>query len=613
VRTPTYELEDPFAGEFTAENPNTDMSTRRKEQLLGQLRSADADARAEAADQVREHVIPSIRKTIIDQLVCHLDSRYYDKRWQAVRALGLIGSARSDILTKLTSRLGDKHEYVRRCAAVALGRISSDHERVAECDGVIDGLNDCLDDDCEKVRREAKQALQAIADQNASESSNSECEHTEVREEEIYEGEVKTILDYGALVEIVAGHVGLLHVSQMDFSYVEDATDYCQVGDRLRVKVLEVSEDGKCRLTHKPFIEPNPWDKISDTYDVGETVRGEVARVQGFGALVNLDIGVTGLVPVSELKVDCPDEVASVGQRVETQILEISPEDERMILTPKRGGTKNQTDQKRAARDSSHSNGMHSGHRQSERELLLVDGSNVCRSWPAFRRGVSLNVLLTFLLVLVDQGFDFECIFDANIPYVLRNEAESGAESAYQRLGNDMPLRFSEVPGGTDADDQLLQKADVHGHRIVTNDRFRKREDKEKREKYPWITGSNPQRLIRGNVNGRDLQVVRLNICAEMRTDTQRMLDELLWAIKGVDGYDSQECGARFRGKLKFFDAKKGFGFINPFGFDEDVYFHASNLSDAAVGEDLREGQRVEFGVEHGDKGPKALDASPLG
>jgi len=99
----------------------------------------------------------------------------------------------------------------------------------------------------------------------------------------------------------------------------------------------------------------------------------------------------------------------------------------------------------------------------------------------------------------------------------------------------------------------------------------------------------------------------------DMRTDTQRMLDELLWAIKGVDGYDSQECGARFRGKLKFFDAKKGFGFINPLGFDEDVYVHASNLSDAAVGEDLREGQRVEFGVEHGDKGPKALDASPLG
>jgi hypothetical protein len=63
------------------------MSTRRKEQLLGQLRSADADARAEAADQVREHVIPSIRKTVVDQLVRHLDSRYYDMRTDTQRML----------------------------------------------------------------------------------------------------------------------------------------------------------------------------------------------------------------------------------------------------------------------------------------------------------------------------------------------------------------------------------------------------------------------------------------------------------------------------------------------------------------------------------------------
>jgi CspA family cold shock protein len=303
--------------------------------------------------------------------------------------------------------------------------------------------------------------------------------------------------------------------------------------------------------------------------------------------------------------------VVSIGQQVKTEILEINAENEKIRLRLKRSKPGKQAGENPAVHDAHRSNGKRSEDGSSGREVLLVDGSNVCRHWPASEREASLNVLLTLLLELVDRGFDFECIFDANIPHVLRNRAESGAEGACRRLLDDLPGRMSRVPGGEEADDPILQKADERDLRVVTNDRF---QEEEKREKYPWIDKRESERLIKGSVHGTDLQVCPLDLFTEVRTDTQRMADELLWTLREMDDDNSQSHSIRFRfrGKLKFFDAEKGFGFIDPLGHDEDVYVRADNLSGTSTGKELKEGQGIEFGVEQGAKGPKALDASPL-
>ena len=570
---------------------------RLLDQLIGQLKSADADVRVEAADRIRREVPSSSWQAVIDRLVDQLDGKHYDVRWRAARALGLIGIARGDVLDALTGRLTDNFEFVRRWAAEALARIGDAHADVAGHGGVTDALNACLDDDCEEVRRAAEQALQAIEGDRASgsssaEPSNGEPTNAEIREGKIYEGKVKAIKDYGAFVEILPERVGLLHISELGHGYIEDVSDYCQPGDRIRVELLEVSGDGDLSLTRRPFVEESPWDGVEDEYSVGDTTSGEVVSTKGFGAFVELGAGVTGLVHVSEMgteQVDHASDVVSVGQQVTTEILEISAEDERISLRLKQLRPKNQAD--RAVQGAQHRNGRRSENGRPEREVLLVDGSNVCRNWPTSSGETSLNVLLTLLLGLVDQGFDFECIFDANIPHVLRTRAESGAEATRRHLANELPDRMSRVPGGTDADDPILQKADERDLRVVTNDRFR-----EKRETYPWIERRESERLIKGSVHGTDLQVVSLGLFTEVRTNTRRVADQLVEAVEQNGGdalqdqdslqdHDSSEGrGSRSTGTLKWFDPEKGFGFVETEDPGEDLFLHESKIRGATTG-----------------------------
>ena len=75
----------------------------------------------------------------------------------------------------------------------------------------------------------------------------------EVGEE--YEGVVRNILGFGAIVEILPGKEGMLHISELDYGFVDKVEDYLQVGDKVKVKLIEVRDDGKLRLSRKPFLE----------------------------------------------------------------------------------------------------------------------------------------------------------------------------------------------------------------------------------------------------------------------------------------------------------------------------------------------------------------------
>jgi predicted RNA-binding protein with RPS1 domain/cold shock CspA family protein len=462
----------------------------------------------------------------------------------------------------------------------------------------------------ERVREEAAPASATLGGANGKEAG------AEIREGRIYEGEVKAIKDYGAFVEILPDRVGLLHISELGHGYIEDASDYCQPGDRIRVELLEVTADGELSLTRRPFIGASPWDGVEDEYSVGDTVSGEVVSTKDFGAFVELGAGVTGLVHVSEMgegRVDHASDVVSVGQQVTAEILEISAEDEEISLRLTQARPRSRAGQTRVQhRNGRHSNGRRSEEDRSDRDVLLVDGSNVCRSWatPGRDRRASLNVLLTLLLALAEDGYDFECIFDANIPHVLRDQAESGAEVTCSRLARKLPDRMSRATGGIDADDLLLQKADRRDLRIVTNDRFR-----EKRGTHPWIAKRESERLIKGNVSGTDLQVVSLDLFAEVRADAHGTANELVQALKRTSAAGrsaTEDRGLRSTGKLKWFDPEKGFGFVQTEDPGEDLFLHESKLRGATTGRDLQKRQRVEFEVKRTPKGPQAVNVSPI-
>ena len=113
-------------------------------------------------------------------------------------------------------------------------------------------------------------------------------------------GRVASVRDFGAFVDLGGGVQGLLHVSEMGWSRVTDASNIVQVGDDITVKVLRVDEDKqKISLGLKQLLE-DPWANVGDAYAVGQVRKGRVSRVAEFGAFVELEPGVEGLVPLSE-------------------------------------------------------------------------------------------------------------------------------------------------------------------------------------------------------------------------------------------------------------------------------------------------------------------------
>jgi polyribonucleotide nucleotidyltransferase len=98
---------------------------------------------------------------------------------------------------------------------------------------------------------------------------------TQPEEGEEYEGTVRKVEGFGAIVEILPGKEGLLHVSELDWGYVSNVDDYVQVGDKIKVKLIEVRDDGKLRFSRKPFIEkPEGYEERPPREDRGDRDRG---------------------------------------------------------------------------------------------------------------------------------------------------------------------------------------------------------------------------------------------------------------------------------------------------------------------------------------------------
>ena len=151
-------------------------------------------------------------------------------------------------------------------------------------------------------------------------------------------GRVTSVREFGAFVDLGGGVQGLLHVSEMGWSRVSDTSQVVKPGDEITVKVLRVDDDRQKIALGLKQLTDDPWSKVLATYEVGQVRTGRVTRVAQFGAFVELEPGVEGLIPVSESGLARDADVRKafpVGAGVEVVILDVDATGRRIRLSIK--------------------------------------------------------------------------------------------------------------------------------------------------------------------------------------------------------------------------------------------------------------------------------------
>ncbi len=156
-----------------------------------------------------------------------------------------------------------------------------------------------------------------------------------LQEGQVVKGIVRRLTSFGAFVDI-GGVDGLLHISEMAWYRINHPSEVLKVGDEIEVMILRVDpENEKISLGLKQVL-PNPWDRVEEKYPVGSIVKAKVVRLASFGAFVQLEPGVEGLVHISHLAdyhVGTPDEVVQEGEEIEVKVLNVDPAEKRIRLS----------------------------------------------------------------------------------------------------------------------------------------------------------------------------------------------------------------------------------------------------------------------------------------
>ena len=154
----------------------------------------------------------------------------------------------------------------------------------------------------------------------------------------VVEGQISNIVDFGAFVDL-DGIDGLIHISELSWSHVNHPSEVLSIGDIVKVKVLDIDRDRQRISLGLKQTQEDPWQRIIDTYNIGDELEGTVTKVVTFGAFVEILDGVEGLVHISELAaqhVENPREIVHQGDEVRVRILEIDSERRRLSLSAKR-------------------------------------------------------------------------------------------------------------------------------------------------------------------------------------------------------------------------------------------------------------------------------------
>jgi small subunit ribosomal protein S1 len=155
---------------------------------------------------------------------------------------------------------------------------------------------------------------------------------------QVVEGVISNIVDFGAFVDL-DGIDGLIHISELSWSHVNHPSEILNIGDTVSVKVLDIDRQRQRISLGLKQTQEDPWQRVVDTYNIGDELEGTVTKVVTFGAFVEILDGVEGLVHISELAqhhVENPREIIQPGDPVRVKILEIDSERRRLSLSIKR-------------------------------------------------------------------------------------------------------------------------------------------------------------------------------------------------------------------------------------------------------------------------------------
>jgi small subunit ribosomal protein S1 len=152
---------------------------------------------------------------------------------------------------------------------------------------------------------------------------------------QVRKGVVKNITDFGAFIDL-GGMDGLLHITDMSWGRVGHPSEVCKIGDEIEVKILDIDWDRERISLGLKQLEPHPWQDVEKKYPVGARVRGKVVSITNYGAFVELERGVEGLVHISEMSwtrnIRHPSQLVSIGDEIEAVVLKVDAEEQKISL-----------------------------------------------------------------------------------------------------------------------------------------------------------------------------------------------------------------------------------------------------------------------------------------
>jgi small subunit ribosomal protein S1 len=206
------------------------------------------------------------------------------------------------------------------------GRVSNPHE-IVHIDQQLEVYIISVDKDREKIALGLKQKSPSPwADVEAKYPIGSR--HT---------GEVVNVMSYGAFVKLEPGIEGLVHISEMSWTKrINHPSELLAIGDQIEVQVLNINKDKQEISLGMKQVQPNPWDKVAERYPPGTIISGTVRNLTNYGAFIEIEEGIDGLLHVSDMswvrKVSHPSEVVNKGDTVKCVVLNVDQERKRVAL-----------------------------------------------------------------------------------------------------------------------------------------------------------------------------------------------------------------------------------------------------------------------------------------
>ena len=207
--------------------------------------------------------------------------------------------------------------------------------RVEETEQFVNQRLRCVVTDVDPAERNLVVSRRALQEKEREEAR--EKLWLELAEGQTREGIVRSIKDFGAFVDL-GGVDGLLHVSEMSWSRVEKADQLVKVGQKVTVLVLKIDPERRKISLGLKQLTASPWDNVGLTFPEGTVARGKVTRLADFGAFVELEPGIEGLIHISELapqRVRRVADVVQAGQDVQVMVLAIDKDQRRISLSLK--------------------------------------------------------------------------------------------------------------------------------------------------------------------------------------------------------------------------------------------------------------------------------------